>query len=216
MALNDSEKLGVVISVLGATGQLRELKSSLLHALSAGTEPQVLREILLQTYLFAGYPRAINALMVLREAFEEHGFHPEDTTWIEIESPGPDTLDSFRARGEELCRTIYGDSYEKLMENMNELHPEFARWILEEGYGKVLSRSIVAPKLRELCVVGILTVFELDAQLMSHLQGAIRVGAEWTDLEEAIYVASSYVPESRPRLKALDALQRAREKIESA
>jgi len=56
-------------------------------------------------------------------------------------------------------------------------HPELAEWILEDGYGKVLSRPVLSIRERELIVVAVLSALRLPLQLESHVRGALRVGA---------------------------------------
>jgi 4-carboxymuconolactone decarboxylase len=46
----------------------------------------------------------------------------------------------WRARGQEVCRAVYGGQYPRLRENVRDLHPDMERWMVEEGYGKVLGR----------------------------------------------------------------------------
>jgi 4-carboxymuconolactone decarboxylase len=56
-------------------------------------------------------------------------------------------------------------------------HPELADWILEDGYGRVLSRPVLTVVERELLVVAVLATLNVPAQLKSHQYGALRVGA---------------------------------------
>jgi len=60
---------------------------------------------------------------------------------------------------------------------MRSFHPELAEWILEDGYGKVLSRPVLSIRERELIVVAVLAALRLPLQLESHARGAVRVGA---------------------------------------
>jgi 4-carboxymuconolactone decarboxylase len=60
---------------------------------------------------------------------------------------------------------------------MRDYHPELADWILEEGYGRVLSRPVLSIRERELIVVAVLSALRLPLQLESHVRGALRVGA---------------------------------------
>src|SRR5688572_22767521 len=58
-------------------------------------------ELILQTYLFAGFPRALNAM---RE-------------WRRIQATpaapvGASSMDEWRRDGERTCQTVYGDMYE--------------------------------------------------------------------------------------------------------
>lgn len=82
-----------------------------------------------------------------------------------------------RRRGEVLCRRIYGGVYAKMISKMRGFHPDLARWILEDGYGRVLSRPGLSVRERELLVVAVLSILDVPAQLKSHQLGALRVGA---------------------------------------
>ena len=114
------------------------------NALQQGILLSMLREAVLQTYLFAGYAAAINAFIALNEiAGDNSEFLQENEKGIE----------SWRRRGEELCRQIYGSQYEKLVHNMKHLHPDLADWMIEEGYGKVLARPFLSPVVREILIV---------------------------------------------------------------
>ena len=55
------------ISILVALRRETALKSELQNALQHGFDATILRETILQTYLFAGYASTINALIVFNE-----------------------------------------------------------------------------------------------------------------------------------------------------
>ena len=85
------------------------LEHELKDALRAGIDLKVLREVLLQTYLFAGYAATINAFVVLNRMV------PGEAEFFQEEEK---SLESWRSRGEKLCELIYADHYSKLMQNM--------------------------------------------------------------------------------------------------
>jgi 4-carboxymuconolactone decarboxylase len=64
-----------------------------------------------------------------------------------------------------------------MIARMAGFHPSLAGWILEDGYGKVLSRPILSIRERELIIVALLSALKLPMQLESHVRGARRVGA---------------------------------------
>ena len=63
------------------------------------------------------------------------------------------------------------------------------RWMLEEGYGKVLGRPGLDLKVRELCVIAVLVGLDTPQQLYSHLRGALNVGATMEEVETAVEIA---------------------------
>jgi 4-carboxymuconolactone decarboxylase len=147
-------------------GQVRTVMSDALDSV----DPIAVEEIILQSYLFAGFPRALNAARAWRSASERPA--PAADSEAQIAN-----LDMWRELGERTCRIVYGDSYERLRENVRELHPALDEWMIVDGYGKVLSRPGVDLKTRELCIVAACAVAGQQRQLHSHLHGALNAGA---------------------------------------
>jgi 4-carboxymuconolactone decarboxylase len=128
-------------------------------------------EVVLQTYLFAGFPRALNTAREWRRAAGAAGL-PAGGTGADETTDYARAAD-WRARGEETCAIVYGGSYEKLRENVRALHPALDAWMVVEGYGKVLSRPGLDLGRRELCIVAACAATQQDRQLHSHLHGAM-------------------------------------------
>ena len=147
-------------------GQVRSLMSEAVDEVDA---VQV-EEIILQSYLFAGFPRTLNAMRIWRGVSERPA--PESDPEAAAED-----FDLWRRRGASTCAVVYGESYEKLRRNVCELHPALDEWMIVDGYGKVLSRPGVDLRTRELCVVAACAVSGQQRQLHSHLRGALNSGS---------------------------------------
>jgi 4-carboxymuconolactone decarboxylase len=147
-------------------GQVRSLMSDALDEV----DPVSVEEIILQSYLFAGFPRTLNAMRVWRVVSSRPA--PESDPEAAAED-----FDLWRRRGAETCSVVYGESYEKLRQNIRELHPALDEWMIVDGYGKVLSRPGVDLRTRELCVVAACAVSGQQRQLHSHLRGALNSGS---------------------------------------
>ena len=131
-----------------------------------------LYELILQSYLFLGFPRMLNAAELFSRAF------PHFRSQEEI---GPQSLEEttvWYERGEELCRRIYDSNFKKLRDRVDTLSPEIFNWMILEGYGKVLSRPNLAIIERELCIVAFLMMENREKQLHSHILGAVNAGAD--------------------------------------
>ena len=150
--------------------------------------PVWIEELLLQTYLFAGFPRTLNAMREWRR------LHP-------VASPdaGPVDGDQLRVLGEETCAVVYGVMYDRLRLNIRQLHPALDDWMIVEGYGKVLSRPALDLPRRELCIVAACAAAGQDRQLHSHLHGVLNAG-----------VASAVVDAVIDELQELVGVERAR------
>ncbi|HSQ59575.1 MAG TPA: hypothetical protein VLT84_03955, partial [Acidobacteriota bacterium] len=134
-------RLSAAIAANDAPGVTREAEA----AIAGGVPAAAVYEAILQSYLFVGFPRAIEAFFAARALLEHHGGIPA--------APEPPSPAEWTARGEALCRRIYGRHYEKLVETMRGFSPDLAAWMILEGYGKTLSRAALAPAERELASV---------------------------------------------------------------
>lgn len=149
-----------------------------LQAAAQSVDPVWVEEVILQTYLFAGFPRSLNGA---RE-------------WRRISgriAPLSDEGESFdgeawRARGEATCDTVYGRFYKQLRANIRDLHPALDSWMIVEGYGKVLSRPQLMLWRRELCIVAACAIGRQDRQLHSHLHGSLHSGASAAQVTAAL------------------------------
>lgn len=132
-------------------------------------------EVLLQTYLFAGFPRALNGMREWRRiARAEVAESPEIPP------------DARRSNGERTCARVYGAMYDRLRVNVRALHPLLDDWMIEEGYGKVLSRPGLDLPRRELCIVAACAATAQDRQLQSHLHGCRNTGVPGAVVSAAI------------------------------
>jgi 4-carboxymuconolactone decarboxylase len=184
----------------GGGATLRLVDDATLHLvrLSAlitnGTEPDVraamtaaigkvdnlwMEELILQSYIFAGFPRALTAAREWRRV---------SGTMAPEADEGTDyaNAERWRERGERNCATIYADRYEALRTNVRGLHPALDAWMIIEGYGKILGRPGLDLRRRELCIIAACAAARQDRQLHSHLHGAINAGVEPADVDTAI------------------------------
>lgn len=159
---------------------------------------EAVEEAILQAHLFVGYPAALRALGRWRDLG-----HPPPGR-----EPGPDA--DRRERGERVCRAVYGGNYEKLRRNVARLHPVMDRWMVEEGYGRVLGRPGLGLAARELCVVALLAPTRHGPQLHSHLRGALNVGVPPAEVEAALRIAADGDEPSRELPEAWRLWQRIR------
>lgn len=153
-----------------ATGNEAALRFAVAYAVNV-EDYLALYEAILQTYLFCGFPAALEALATLESCVMERGF----TTSLVAHEPYE--VETFRTRGEILCRRIYGSVYDRMMERLDGVSPELREWMIIEGYGKTLSRGALSVVARECCIVAVLACTRRTTQLVSHVRGALAVGA---------------------------------------
>jgi 4-carboxymuconolactone decarboxylase len=198
------ETLLPAIAAATGVGDATLLKTFIEDALSHSVPLENIEEAILQCYLFAGFPAALEGFVALREVCDTPA-----KGRIKAVKPTPEL---FIKRGEKLCRKIYGTKYSPLKRRSLELHPDLWNWMILEGYGKVLSRPPLTPATRELCIVACLVVTGWTRQLRSHIHGALNVGCTPESVVSAVRTAG-YVAGPWPLQWGLGI---AREEIEKA
>ena len=152
-------------------GSEAEVRAGFAECNAATVSQRWQEELVLQSYLFAGFPRALNAAREWRKSQGAGGGAAADSP-----HDGYDQVYEWRARGEVTCAVVYGEFYAKLRGNIRALSPALDEWMIVEGYGKVLSRPGLDLGRRELCIVAACAAAGQDRQLHSHLHGALNAG----------------------------------------
>jgi 4-carboxymuconolactone decarboxylase len=173
-------------------GSEAEIRAGFAECLAAKVSQRWQEELVLQSYLFAGFPRALNAAREWRRSqavAEVPVQSPDRLSGASVVGGQPGDYSSvydWRERGEATCATVYGEFYEKLRGNIRALSPALDEWMIVEGYGKVLSRPGLDLGRRELCIIAACAAAGQDRQLHSHLHGAVNAGVPEDVIRAAI------------------------------
>jgi 4-carboxymuconolactone decarboxylase len=166
-----------------AQGYEPELRERVGSMRSSHVPAEWVEELLLQSVLMVGYPRALIAFRVWRKVGA-----------VPAPSADPDQdygqAAEWTRRGEKLCEVVYGENYPKLRDSVRALHPAIDSWMITEGYGRTLARPGLDLRRRELCTVAQTAVLEAPRQLHSHLRGALNAGATLGQIEGALSIVN--------------------------
>jgi 4-carboxymuconolactone decarboxylase len=186
--VDPATRLLVRLSAIVAAGSEAALRPVLVAA-SQGVPAVWVEELILQSYLFAGFPRALNAAREWRRIAPAAGAGSgESDKSGESGESGTDyeLVGLWKERGEDTCAAVYGERYDQLRANIRALHPALDAWMIVEGYGKVLSRPGLDLGRRELCIVAACAASGQDRQLLSHMHGALNVGVAAADVDATL------------------------------
>jgi 4-carboxymuconolactone decarboxylase len=167
------ERVAAIAALAAALspGNLNNLRAMLPKVVPVPLPPVVAYEVLLQSHLFFGFAQAIEAAKVFAEAVPREG---GDGSFVSADETSSEER---QRRGRELCEEIYRPNFERLMSNLGMTSPELAEWIVEDGYGKVLSRPGPTALEREIASIVFLAISGHQVQLHSHVRGARNLGA---------------------------------------
>jgi 4-carboxymuconolactone decarboxylase len=166
-----------------AQGYEPELRDRVVPLRASQVPAAWVEELLLQSVLMVGYPRALIAFAVWRK-------------FSALPAPDADIgqdygqVHEWTRRGEEVCARVYGDNYSKLRDSVRALHPAIDAWMITEGYGRTMGRPGLDLLRRELCTVAQTAVLEAPKQLHSHLRGALNAGASFSQIDGVLSIVN--------------------------
>lgn len=188
--LDDAHVALVRLAAAIAAANEQVVRASLARA-AAVTPHEWVEEVVLQSYLFAGFPRTLNAAREWRKVSGRPApSHDHGEQFADAERWSED--------GQRTCRIVYGATYERLRHNIRTLHPALDAWMIVEGYGKVLSRPQLDLRRRELCIVAACAAAGQDRQLHSHLRGALNAGSPVAEVQGVLDAISDLMAPDNP------------------
>ncbi len=186
MSFLDHDTRSLVRLAAAIAGADQSTTRRVIDEVAGSVSPGRVDEVILQSYLFAGFPRTLNAARMWRTA---SGARAPLTD----ESASARHVEEWKRKGEETCAIVYGRSYDMLRRNVRELHPALDAWMITDGYGKVLSRPGLDLKRRELCIVAACAAAGQQRQLHSHLHGALNSGASVEEVSSTLRALTAMV-----------------------
>ncbi|MCB9899060.1 MAG: carboxymuconolactone decarboxylase family protein [Planctomycetes bacterium] len=165
-----------------------------------GTSRARLEECGLQVVAYGGFPRAIEFLSMLEPALDEDG----DPRAVAHDAR---TSDERLAAGRAVFERIYARQTDDVLGTLDGLVPGFADWVLDDAYGRILSRPGLSLAEREILAVAALALAALPRPLGSHVRGALRNGST-VEVVEDILRCSMVLADPRARSVTVQALDR--------
>lgn len=96
-------------------------------------------------------------------------------------------------RGLAKLKEIDGQAGENVLNSLEDIAPDFARYLIEFPFGDIYSRKGLDLKSREIAVVAALTALgNATPQLKVHIHGALNVGVSRTEVVETIMQMAVY------------------------
>jgi alkylhydroperoxidase/carboxymuconolactone decarboxylase family protein YurZ len=179
------------IAAFAASGNMKGLNAALHRGLDAGLSISDTREILVQLYAYAGFPRSLNALgelMKVVEARKQQGI--EDAPGREPQRPIPKG-DELLAAGTANQTQLSGAPVKGPLFDFAPVANDYLRSHL---FGDIFERDNLDWQSRELATVSMLAALEgVAPQLQAHLRISMNVGLSVGQLRQLGQVLSEQV-----------------------
>ena len=204
-ALNAHQQAIVPIAAFAAAGDMARLNVALGQGLDAGMTVGDAREILVQLYAYAGFPRSLNALGELMKVLDARKQRDiQDAPGNAPSRPIPKG-DALLAAGTANQTKLSGGPVGGPLFDFAPTANEYLRAHL---FGDIFERDNLDWPSRELATVGMLSALPgAESQLQAHMRISMNVGITASQLRQLTQVLSSRVDADMAR-RANEALDR--------
>jgi 4-carboxymuconolactone decarboxylase len=204
-SLSGTQRAIAPIAAAMAVGDIPRLNLALNHGLDAGMAVSEAKEVLVQLYAYAGFPRSLNALaelMKVLDARKQRGVQ---------DAPGRDPVNQIPT-GKELLAV--GNANQTKLTGapvrgaLFEFAPQVDEYLKTHLFGDIFERDNLDWQSRELATVSALAAMTgVESQLVSHVRISMNVGLTGEQLRQlATALAAGGQPEAAQRTRA--AIQR--------
>ena len=179
-----------LIAAAMATSDMPKLNAALNLGLDAGLTVSEAKEILVQLYAYAGFPRSLNALGELLKVVEARKVRGiEDARGRE---PGREipTGEALIAVGTANQTKISGGPVKNAV---TDFAPVINQFLQAHLFGDIFERDNLDWQSRELATVGALAATPgVEAQLRSHMGASLRVGLSAAQLRQVVRILAEH------------------------
>lgn len=199
--LSPAQQAIAPVAAATAVGDIRQLNAALNQGLDAGLTISDAKEVLVQLYAYAGFPRSLNALgelMKVVDARRQRGVH--DAPGRNPSAPLPTgkellalgTANQTRLAGAPVSGPLFAFA------------PQADEYLKTHLFGDIFGRDNLDWQSRELATVAALAAMSgVESQLQSHIRFSLNVGLTVAQLREvASVLAERGQPEAARRTRA--------------
>jgi alkylhydroperoxidase/carboxymuconolactone decarboxylase family protein YurZ len=164
----------IPVAALGAAGDMPQLSTALDQGLSTGLTVSEAKEVLVQLYAYAGFPRSLNALSELMKVLEDR----RQRGIVDAQGLAPHRAipkgDALLAAGTANQTQVIGSPVTGALFDFAPAIDEFLKTHL---FGDIFERDNLDWPSRELATVAMLSVLQgAESQLRAHIGSSMNVG----------------------------------------
>jgi len=187
--LDDTMRELVTLTVLAVNQTLPQLGAHVGAALNVGVSPIAIREAVYQCAPFIGFPKTLQAIGAMNEAFRARGIT------LPLPAQGHTTEANRFEQGRALQAPLYGDEIREglkdLPEGLRDAVPDF---LTAHCFGDFYTRGGLTPAQRELLVLCLLAALGGGGEpMLAHVQGSIKAGNDKATLIAALIHGFPYM-----------------------
>lgn len=187
---NKSKEVAAVASLI-TQGLIPQLKVHLNGALNTGCTIAEVKELILHSSVYAGFPKAINAMNALKEVIterKEKGLVDEEGATIE-----KNTTHNRYDTGAKYLSILDKNQEQVIKDLYDEFSPALTQFIIAYGYGDIYSRESLDKRYRQIASIAILTTLgNAHSQLKFHIHAGLNIGLTNDEIKEIMLLMTVY------------------------
>lgn len=186
--LSESQKAIIPIAAFTGSGVLPKLETALDEGLDAGLTVNEIKEVIVHTYAYAGFPRALNGMNTFMAVLQKRKDRGITDTQGKEATPMPADFDK-NAYGHRIRNLLVGSDISKRTSGYPVFAPVIDQFLVEHLFADIFYRDVLTHQDRELVTVRILSAMTgLESQLKTHLRICMNVGLSRAELEQFVEV----------------------------
>lgn len=192
-SLNARQVAIIRISAVTGKGQLSKLKTELNAGLDAGLTINQIKEAIVHSYAYAGFPRSLRGLQTFMSVLDERKAQGiNDITGAEA-SPVNDQRSKYE-RGKAILEQLTGVQEKGPKTGYAAFAPVIEVFLKEHLFADIFERDILTYAERELVTVSVLSgIGGVEPMLRSHLNICLNVGLTPAQLQEFVDLIKSSI-----------------------
>jgi 4-carboxymuconolactone decarboxylase len=192
-ALSAKQRSLIPIAAFTATGDLEQLRPALHEGLEAGLTVNEIKEILVQMYAYAGFPRSLNGIHTFMAVLDERQAKGITDEMGKDASPVPADLNK-EAYGAQVRARLAGQDVIPPPSGYQLFAPVIDTFLKEHLFADIFARDNLDDQSRELATIAALAGMTGTAgQLRFHLNAAMNTGLTEAQMKNFIAVLQSKV-----------------------
>jgi 4-carboxymuconolactone decarboxylase len=197
--LSAKEKSIITIASLTAKGDLIRLKSELSKGLEAGLTVNEIKEILIHTYAYCGFPRSIRGLQTFMEVLNERKAKGINDESGKEASPIKEDGNKYE-RGKTVLEQLTKTSQSNTLTGYSAFAPIIDTFLKEHLFAAIFERDVLTFSQRELVTISVISAIgDAEPMLKSHLAIAINLGVSAEQLKDFIIVIKPFIDKKKAK-----------------
>ena len=186
--LDPKEKSIIIISSLTAQGEIPELRKQLGGGLDAGLSVNEIKEVLVHTYAYCGFPRSIRGLQTFMQVIEERKARGIHDNMGKEASPAAADSNKYE-RGKKILGELTGAPQPEQPSGYGAFAPAIDTFLKEHLFADIFERDVLTYGQRELVTISVISAIgQAEPMLKSHLNISLRTGWSPAQLKEFVTV----------------------------